>query len=350
MTDLPRTMLAAVLHGRRDLRLEERPVPTPGAGEVLVRVGVVGVCGSDLHFYEDGRAGSSIVDRPFVPGHEFGGTIVAVGGGTDHRVGERVSVEPGIACGACGPCRRGHGNHCAAVSFLGAAPVDGALQEYVAVPSRVAHPVPDEVSDRAAALAEPLSVAIWAVGRAEIGPEASVLVVGAGPIGYLTAIVARLRGADVTVVEPNEDRRARVAEIEGVRGAHPEDLVAGDERFTVTLECSGTRSGLATAIGRIEEAGRIVVVGVGVESLELDLNLLQEQEVSLTGSHRYQDTWPEAIALLSGPLGDLDRIVERVLPLASAEAAITAARTDPSALKTAIQVGPTRPAGSLRAG
>jgi len=336
--DLPRTMRAAVLHGPRDLRLEERPVPAPGAGEVLVRIGIVGVCGSDLHFYEEGRSGSSIVDAPFIPGHEFGGVIAAVGGGVYRAVGERVSVEPGIACGGCAACCRGHGNHCERVHFFGAAPVDGALQEYLVVPSHVAHMVPANVSDEAAALAEPLSVAIWATRRAALEAGQSALIVGAGTIGYLTAIIARQAGADVTVVEPHAGRRGRADQIPGVRAVGVDDLTAGGDGFTVVVECSGTKPGLAAAIDHVEESGRIVVVGIGVERLDIDMNLVQEREVTITGSHRYRNTWPEAIALLAGPLQGLDRIVERILPLEETASAITVARTDPTALKTAIRV------------
>jgi len=154
-------MTTAVLHAPRDLRIEQRPIPAPSEGEVLVRILSVGVCGSDVHYYEHGRIGDYVVQRPLVLGHESSGRIVDVGEGVSPgRVGERVAIEPGEPCRRCEQCRTGRYNLCPNIRFHGTPPIDGTLAEFVAVRSELAYPVPDEISDNAAALLEPLSVGI----------------------------------------------------------------------------------------------------------------------------------------------------------------------------------------------
>ena len=149
------TMTTAVLYAPRDLRIEQRPVPAPSEGEVLVRILSVGVCGSDVHYYEHGRIGDFIVRSPLVLGHESSGQIVEVGKGVSPaRVGERVAIEPGEPCGRCDQCRTGRYNLCPNIRFHGTPPVDGTLSEFVAVKSELAYTVPDEISDNAAALLE----------------------------------------------------------------------------------------------------------------------------------------------------------------------------------------------------
>jgi L-iditol 2-dehydrogenase len=157
------TMRAAVLRGVKDLFIEERPRPEPGPGEVQVQVSAVGVCGSDVHYYRHGRIGDFVVESPMVLGHESAGVITAVGTGVDPgRVGERVSVEPGVPDLTCGQCLAGRYNLCPDMRFFATPPIDGSLAEFVAVHEAFAHPVPDAMSDDAAALLEPLSVGVWA--------------------------------------------------------------------------------------------------------------------------------------------------------------------------------------------
>src|SRR5256886_3908496 len=175
------TMATAVLYAPRDLRIEQRPVPTPSEGEVLVRILSVGVCGSDVHYYEHGRIGDFVVRSPLVLGHESSGQIVEVGQGVSRaRVGERVAIEPGEPCGRCDQCRSGRYNLCPNIRFHGTPPVDGTLSEFVAVKSDLAYKVPDAISDNAAALLEPLSVGIWANRKAGTEAGGPLLVAGGG--------------------------------------------------------------------------------------------------------------------------------------------------------------------------
>ena len=189
-----RSNLAAVLHGTGDLRIEDRPMPVPGPHEVVVEVRSVGVCGSDVHYYEHGRIGDHVVRAPMVLGHESSGVVVDPGT-SGLAAGQRVAIEPGVPCGRCDQCRRGTYNLCPNVVFFATPPVDGSLARYVAVHAAFAHPVPDSLSDDAAALVEPLSVGLWANRRAGTGIGDRVLVTGAGPIGVLCALTARVAGA-----------------------------------------------------------------------------------------------------------------------------------------------------------
>jgi L-iditol 2-dehydrogenase len=153
---LPATMRMSVLYGPRDLRLEERSIPAPGPHDVVVRVRSIGVCGSDVHYFEHGRIGDFVVRAPLVLGHEVSGQIVAVGSAVPaDRIGERVAIEPGIPDGTCYQCRHGRYNLCPDIAFFATPPTDGALAEYVRVPASFAYPVPDNVSDDAAALLGP---------------------------------------------------------------------------------------------------------------------------------------------------------------------------------------------------
>src|SRR3989440_9182140 len=217
------TMNAAVLYAPHDLRVEQRPVPKPSEGEVLVRILSVGVCGSDVHYYEHGRIGDFVVRSPLVLGHESSGQIVEVGKGVSPgRVGERVAIEPGEPCGRCDQCRTGRYILCPNIRFHGTPPVDGTLSEFVAVKSELAYTVPHEISDNPAALLEPLSVGIWANRKAGTQAGTSLLIAGAGPIGLVTTMVARGVGATrIAVSDLNRNRLAPAIAHGGTQAAVP---------------------------------------------------------------------------------------------------------------------------------
>jgi L-iditol 2-dehydrogenase len=154
---------AAVMHGTHDVRLEDVPVPEPGTNEVLVEIRAVGVCGSDVHYYEEGRIGSFVVEEPLILGHESMGRVVALGeNATKHEVGDRVTLEPGVPDGTCRECRAGRYNLCPNVQFFATPPIDGAFTNFVSINEDFAFALPDGLSDNAGALMEPLSVGIWA--------------------------------------------------------------------------------------------------------------------------------------------------------------------------------------------
>ena len=203
-------MRASVLWPDRHLSVESRSAPRPASGDVLVKVSAVGICGSDTHYLRHGRIGEHVVREPLVLGHEAAGVIVDVGDGVDRsRIGERVSIEPQRPDPTSAETMRGEYNLCPRMRFYGTPPIDGALTEYVTIGASFAHPVPDDVSDEAAALFEPLSVGIASIAKATVGLGDSLLISGAGPIGLMCAQVARAAGVTrIVVSEPDETRRS----------------------------------------------------------------------------------------------------------------------------------------------
>ncbi len=333
-------MRASVLRGVGDLLVEDRPVPHTGAGEVLVRIGSVGVCGSDVHYYERGRIGPYVVDHPLVLGHEAGGTVADVGDGvTSLEVGQRVSIEPGVPCGGCVQCLSGRYNLCPGMRFFATPPYDGAFCEYVVMPAAFVHAVPDTVSDDAAGLIEPLSVGIWACRRGEVGPGVRVLVTGAGPIGLVCAQAALAYGATEVVVSDVNPHRLALARRVGARtwDVSVQPLTAAEFEPDVLLECSGHPQATVDAIRTVARAGRVVLIGMGGDELTLPLPYVQDRELVLLGAFRYANTWPTAIALVAAGRVDLDVLVTGHYGLDDVSDALTAGRRDPTTVKTMVR-------------
>jgi L-iditol 2-dehydrogenase len=334
-------MRVAVLNGPHDVELVERPVPRPGPGEVLVRVASVGVCGSDVHYYDHGRIGHYVVEQPLVLGHEASGVVTDVGEGVPaERVGQRVSVEPGVPDLTCEQCLAGRYNLCPNVRFFATPPIDGAFAEYVVTHEAFAHPVPDGIGDDAAALLEPLSVGIWAARKARISAGSRVLVTGAGPIGLVAVQCALAFGAtEVAVSDVNPARLALAGELGATTlvDAREQKVADLDRPPQVLLECSGFPPAIGDAIRALDRAGRAVLVGMGGEEIPLPLQVVQERELEVTGTFRYANTWPTAIALVAAGRVDVDRLVTGTYGLDRAEDALTAARRDPSSVKVVVR-------------
>ncbi len=337
-------MRVALLNRPGEVVVAEREEPTPGRDEVLVRVRSVGVCGSDTHYYDHGRIGSHVVREPLVLGHEASGVVEATGEDvTTVEVGQRVSIEPGVPCRGCEQCLAGRYNLCPDVVFHATPPVDGSLAELVVIHQAFVYAVPDSVSDEAAALLEPLSVGIWACRKGEVGVGSRVLITGAGPIGLVALQVALAAGAgEVVVCDVNPDRLALAAELGATRALDTsstdlEQVYAGGPAPQALLECSGHPGATLAGLGCLAPAGRAVLVGMGGDELPVPVSLIQERELMLTGTFRYANTWPTAISLAASGRVDLDRMVTGRFALAETEAALTAARRDPAAVKSVIQ-------------
>ena len=316
-------------------------MPTPRSDEVLVEVRAVGVCGSDVHYYEHGRVGRYVLEQPMVLGHEAAGVIVALGAAvTGHRVGDRVALEPGIPCRRCRSCRTGHYNLCADVRFFATPPVDGAFARYVTIPEDFAHRVPEDLSDDAAALLEPLSVAIWACWKAAVAAGDRVLVTGAGPIGLLATQVARASGAVDVVVSDVSPSRLPLARRLGATRTVDARVDSGAELpddVDVLLECSGAVSAVDVGLRAVRPAGRAVLVGMGPESpLQVPVQVIQNREIALTGTFRYANTYPTAIAMVTSGAVDVDSLVTGHFGLAQVPEALSAARTNPSSVKPVV--------------
>jgi L-iditol 2-dehydrogenase len=323
----------AVLHAPGDVRVEERPRPTPGAREVLIEVTAVGVCGSDVHYYEHGRIGSHVVRSPLILGHEAAGRIAAVGSEvTRHTVGDRVTIEPGVPCGGCRECRAGRYNLCADVRFFGTPPIDGAFAQHVVVHEDFAFALPDQLSYEVGALAEPLSVGIWACQKGNVGLGSRVVVTGAGPIGLLAMQVALAAGAaEVLVADVAEHRLSLASELGAMRvgAAVPSDFDAD-----ALIECSGNEQALAAGIEALRPAGIAVVVGMGPGAdVAVPMATIQTREIWLTGTFRYAGTYPAAIALLAQGRVDVGPLITGHYTLDDVSEALTAGRRDALSVK-----------------
>lgn len=341
MSDVPDTMRASVLLEARRLEMQDRPTPMPGPDEVLVRVRSVGVCGSDVHYYAEGRIGDFVVEEPLVLGHETSGVVAGVGADVPaDRVGQRVAIEPQRPCRRCRQCKTGHLNLCPEMVFHATPPIDGTFCDYVVVPADMAHPVPDSISDHAAALLEPFSVGIWACTKAKVRPGSRVFITGAGPIGALVALAARSFGAsEIVVTDLVASRREKILRFGATAAYDPTDpsFDASSIEADAFIECSGATPAVLSGLQALTGAGVAVLVGLGAETMPIPVQDIMNKEIVLTGVFRYVDTWPAAIAAAQQPGIDLDALVTAEFELEDAEAALTS-DADPQSMKSVVVV------------
>jgi L-iditol 2-dehydrogenase len=327
-------MLAARLYGPRDMRVERVPCPqAPGNGMALLRVGAVGVCGSDLHTYMDGRIGDWVVEAPLILGHEFGGVVEAVGAdaydGNFHelRQGTRVAVDPAQPCGRCEMCEQGHPNLCHRLHFCGLFPDDGSLCEYMLMPAHCCFPVPPSIDDVGAAMLEPLGIALHAVDLAKLHVADGMAILGAGPIGLLCLQVAKLAGAAPIFVVDQFDWRLELA---ARYGAIPinftkEDPVkavmqaTGGRGVDVAMEAAWADHSVQQAADMARMGGRLVLVGIpGPDKLEMKHSTARRKGLTIRVSRRMKHVYPRAIKLVANGSVDLLGIVSHRIPLAQA--------------------------------
>ncbi|MGY1553146.1 NAD(P)-dependent alcohol dehydrogenase [Microbacterium sp. A588] len=329
---------AAVLAEPGTIVLQERAVPEPASDEVLIRVEAVGVCGSDAHYFRDGRIGQYVVEAPLILGHETAGTVVALGANVvTHSVGDRVAIEPGVPCGVCEQCRGGRYNLCAEVVFHATPPVDGTLQNFVAIRADYAYTLPIAVSTEHGALVEPLAVSVWACRKANVGPGSRVLITGAGPVGLLTAQTARAFGAShITVTDVDPEKLSLAMRLGADTTIPASDLPEHSGEFDVHIECSGNVRATRDGVSHLARGGIAVLVGMGgSDGLDIPASWIQEKELVVTGVFRYANCFPLAIDLLASGRVRVDDLISGRYPLAESAAAIdTAGR--PGVFKTLI--------------
>lgn len=331
-------MLAARLHAARDLRVERIPRPgKPGRGQVLLRVKATGVCGSDLHFYQDGRIGDTAIQAPLCIGHEFSGVVEAVGPeSTDGnfqllKPGTRVAVDPAQPCGHCEQCEHGHPNLCCQLHFCGNFPCGGSLCEWMLMPAHSCFPVPRQIDDEAAALLEPLGVAIHAVDFAKLRVGHSVAIIGAGPIGLLTLQIAKLAGADpIFITDKFSWRLKRAQKWGGIPIRYDkEDALQRIQNKThgrgvdVAIEAAWADQSVAQAAEMLRLGGRLVIVGIsgGDDRVELKASNARRKGLTIIMSRRMKHTYPRAIRLVESGRVDLRGLVSHRFPLKQAPAA-----------------------------
>lgn len=296
------------------LEVTDIAAPTPGTGDVLIRVERVGLCGTDvgIQHWAPGLVREYAPSLPHILGHEFSGTVVEQGpGGAEDLRGRRVTVNPHLSCMTCEYCRRGKPNICVRRPILGCH-VAGGAAEFVSVRSSNLHPLPDDLSFELGALVEPTSVALHAVERAGLADGMSVGVVGAGPIGILCGLVLQALGhAPVLAGTPEDAERLETAARRGLRTT--DEPLAG---LDVVIEAAGSTSGVQSALRAANPDGRVVVVSLPHHEIPLDVASLVFRELSVIGSRAYTpDVWPRAISLISGSRELFDGLVSAVYPL-----------------------------------
>lgn len=310
-------MRQAVMIAPGRIEIRQADAPTPGTGEVLLRIKRIGICGSDLHVYHGRHPYTSY---PVVQGHEFAAVVEAAGPGvTSVRAGQKVTAMPQIVCGECPQCRRGDYHICARLKVQGFQS-DGTAQELFVASVDKLIPLPESFSFEQGALVEPVSVAVHAVGRAGDLAGRNVVVLGAGPIGNLTAQVARTRGAQVLITDLSDWRLdvARRCGIEDLSNAAGEPLADaarhafGEAGFDVAFECAGVAETVSAAIENINKGGTIVVVAVFADKPPVDLGLVQDRELTLTGTLMYRtEDYRRAVAAIADGRVATDPLISR---------------------------------------
>ena len=326
-------MKVAVMTGIGKMGFEERDIPKPAADEVLVKLEYVGICGSDMHYYETGAIGDYVVEPPFVLGHEPGGTVVEVGENVTHlKVGDRVALEPGKTCGKCEFCKEGKYNLCPDVIFFATPPVDGVFQEYVAHEAALCFKLPDNVSTLEGALIEPLAVGFHAAiqGDAHLGQKAVVM--GAGCIGLVSMMALKARGvSEVYVVDLMDKRLEKAMELgaTGVINGGKEDVVEKIKELTgglgadLIIETAGSQPTTVQAIHAAKKGSTIVLVGYSKSGeMTLPMSLALDKELTFKTVFRYRHIYPMAIDAVAKGKVNLKGIVTDIFTLDQAQEAM----------------------------
>ncbi|KAL2611234.1 hypothetical protein R1flu_022926 [Riccia fluitans] len=306
--------LAAWVCGVDVLKIEPYELPAKlGANDVRVAIKAVGICGSDVHYLKHMRIADFIVKEPMVIGHESAGIVEEIGSDVKHlEVGDRVALEPGISCSRCKLCKEGFYNLCPEMKFFATPPVHGSLANRVVHPADLCFKLPENVSLEEGAMCEPLSVGVHACRRANVGAETQVLIMGAGPIGLVSMLVARAFGSPRVIIADIHPDRLRVAKELGADAVvqvsqRPEDLElevieiqkAMGSDIDVTLDCAGFSKTVNTALKATRSGGMVCIVGMGDDDMTLPLTAAAAREVDVRGVFRYRNTYPLCINLLA---------------------------------------------------
>ncbi|WP_077624656.1 NAD(P)-dependent alcohol dehydrogenase [Sediminibacillus massiliensis] len=336
---IPETMKAAVLNEPMDIELKQLSVPEPAENEVLVKVMAIGICGSDIHYYEHGRIGRYVVESPLILGHECAGLVVKTGKNvTKFQKGDRVAIEPGVTCGTCSYCKEGRYNLCPQVEFLATPPVDGAFVQYIKHREDFLFHIPDSVSYEAAALNEPFSVGLHAAKRADLKPGSTVAIMGMGPVGLTAIGAAKAYGAtNIIVTDLEKNRLAAAAELGATHTINvlETDVLAEIKEITngegvdVAFETAGNPKALQSALSAVRRGGKLAIIGLPPQD-EIGLNVpaIADNELDIVGIFRYANTYPDGINFISSGVIDMDKLITHRYKLEDAKEAMETARVD----------------------
>ena len=346
-------MKVAVMLGIGKMGFEERDIPEVKDNEVLVRLEYVGICGSDLHYYETGAIGDYVVNPPFVLGHEPGGVVVETGKNVKHlKVGDRVALEPGKTCGHCEFCKTGRYNLCPDVVFFATPPVDGVFQEYVAHEADLCFKLPDHVSTMEGALIEPLAVGFHAAMQGEAKAGQTAVVMGAGCIGLVTMMALKAMGVPrVYVVDIMQKRLDKAMELgaDGVINGSEVDAVETVMKLTegkgcdLAVETAGTQITTVQAIHMTKKGSAIVLVGYSKSGeMTLPMSLVLDKELTFKTVFRYRHIYPMAIEAVASGKVNLKGIVTDIFSLDDVQKAMDYSVSNKSdVVKAVIKIGET---------
>lgn len=323
---MQKKMKVAVMEAIGKMGFTERPVPVPKDNEVLVKIEYVGVCGSDLHYYENGRIGDYIVEPPFVLGHESGGTVVEVGKDVKHlKVGDRVALEPGKTCGHCEFCRTGRYNLCPDVVFFATPPVDGVFQEYVAHEADLCFKLPEKVDTMEGALIEPLAVGFHAAKQGGAAMGQTAVVTGSGCIGLVTMMALKALGVtDVYVVDVMQKRLDKALELgaKGIINGKEKNVVEEIKKLTngrgvdLAIDTSGAETCVRQNIELLTKGGTLVLVGYsGSGNMNIPTSMICDKEITIKSVFRYRHIYPLAIKAVEEGKVNLKGIVTNIFEL-----------------------------------
>lgn len=320
------------LTGLHDLEMQERPDPVMrGAQDVLLRIEVVGVCGSDIHYYATGRIGSQVVQVPFPVGHECSATVVKVGCEVTHLApGDRVAVDPAVSCGECDQCLAGRRHTCRELTFMGCpGQMDGCLGDFYVMPAESVYKIPDEMTMEQAALIEPLSIAYYAVKLSQMQPGMRIGILGAGPIGLCVMVAARHAGAEhIYMTDPIEARR----EVAAANGASfvcdPfEDGIGAiveqePDRLDMVFECCGEQAAVDQALRLLKAGGKLMLIGIPeVDRLSFEMDIMRRHELCVQNVRRQNECVQAAIDMVMDDGVEIDFMITHRFDFAETKAA-----------------------------
>lgn len=333
--------------GIQEIKMVDCPMPTLKDDEVVIKMEYVGICGSDMHFYKDGRSGQNVIKRPFILGHECAGIVTEVGAAvTDLEVGMRVALEPGVPCGCCEFCKNGKYNLCPSVQFLSAYPCDGALRRFMSYPARFCFKLPDHISSLEGSMIEPLAIGIHAARRGGVKNGQCVVILGSGLIGLMIMMACRAMGASQIIVVDLFEKRLENAKKFGadvVVNAKCQELSSVLQEKTnglgadIVFEAAGTKATMVQTADIVKRGGVIVPVGNVVEETPYPFFTILKKEADIRPIFRYRHVYPQAIQWLSDGVINLKALEPVIFPFSETQRAFQYAMNYPQEyLKTVI--------------